>query len=140
MGQKQVWAPHMLGRGPDDCHRLVYTIPRFLNIDSGEDDLKLRFILYGEVQDTLRIFQISGIGVYKGFNPRNVFRGDSLVLRLRGMNPIDSVDFPATPEGFTYEPQKNDGPKAKVIDKYSDYFFRFSTPASCYGGSWKYDS
>ena len=130
----------MLGRGSDDCHRLVYTIPQFLNIDSNEDDLKLRFILYGEIQDTLRIFQITGIGVYKGFDPKHVFRGDSLVLRLNSTNPIDSIDFPSTYEGFTYEPRKKDGPKAKVIDKYSDYFFGFSTPASCYGGGWNYDS
>ena len=134
----------MLGRGSEDCHRLVYTVPQILNIDASEQELKIRFVLFGEIRDTLMIFPIDGVTAFKGFNPNYVFRGDSLVLQIKATIPVDSIDFPTVPVGFESQPvhknPKKRIPVAKAINKDSDYFFRFSTPASCYGGGWNYDA
>ncbi|MEZ4945660.1 MAG: hypothetical protein R2804_09040 [Cyclobacteriaceae bacterium] len=90
------------------------------------------------------IFPIAGFSAFKGFDPKNVFRGDSLVLRIVGSTPIDSIDFPTIPAGFEPLPPHKKTKKrfsvAKDINKDSDYFFHFSTPASCYRGGWNYDS
>lgn len=144
MAQRPFYMPHMAFRGPNDCHRLVYCFPQVLNLDSDEPELKVRFILLGEIQDTLRLFRISGMTVYKGFAEKDVFKGDSLVQRISGTTPIDSIDFPIIPDGFEFQPSqlkpKKLIPVANLIDKNSDYFFTFSTPESCYHGEWQYDA
>lgn len=137
---QNIYMPHMMFRGPNDCHRPVYVIPKITSLDSKNDSLKIDFILFGVENDTMKLFSIAGISAWKGFNPKNVFAGDSLVLRITTDKSLDSISFPSKPIGFSNVVNKKDRPYAKVVDKNSDYTIYFNTPESCYQGEWHYDS
>lgn len=121
----------------DDCHQAVIVFPRIKSLDSKDDSLKIDFILFN--RDTSLIFPVTGLMVTKGFYPKNIFAGDSLVFRIENENGIDSISFPYIPDNFIEVSNKKDRPKTYNISKRGEYNFYFKTPLSCYGGHWYYD-
>lgn len=121
----------------DNCHQAVIVVPRVKSLDSMDDSLKVDFILFN--RDTSKIFPVTGLMVTKGFYPKNIFAGDSLVFRIENEKGTDSIFFPYIPDNFIEVSTKKDRPKTNNINKHGEYDFYFKTPLSCYGGHWYYD-
>jgi|SRR5687768_12402836 len=121
----------------DDCHQTVIVFPRIKSLDTKDDSLKIDFILFNK--DTSTIFPITGLMVTKGFYPKNIFAGDSLVFRIENEIGTDSISFPYIPDNFVEVSNRKDRPRTNNINRNGEYDFYFKTPLSCYGGHWYYD-